>query len=84
MRVLNDNVIVLKHKTEYQGILQGIETDDATKGKVMGIGPLVEGIELGDFIMLDWNKAKNIKNDLFVVKQEDIVAVYESTDSEVK
>ena len=80
MRVLNDNVIVLKVKNEYQGILQGIDSNDSTKGKVMGIGPDVTGVSLGEFIMIDWNKAKNIKNDLFVVKQEDIVAVYEEED----
>lgn len=80
MRVLNDNVIVLKVKNEYQGILQGIDSNDATKAKVMGIGPDVNGIALGETIMVDWNKAKNIKNDLFVVKQEDIVAVYEEED----
>lgn len=80
MRVLQDNVIVLKHKSEYQGILQGIDSSESTKAKVMGVGPTVENISLGDIVMIDWNKAKNIKNDLFVVKQEDIVAVYEAED----
>ena len=80
MRVLNDNVIVIKVKNEYSGILQGIDSNDATKAKVAGIGPDVTAVTLGDIIMIDWNKAKNIKNDLFVVKQEDIVAVYEEED----
>jgi hypothetical protein len=80
MQVLNDYVIVKKQKDEYQGLIQGVESDDATKAKVLGFGGWVEDLKLEDTIMIDWNEAKKIKNDLYVIKSEHIIAIYGEDD----
>ena len=30
--------------------------------------------------MLDWNKSKKVKNDLYVIQEEDIIAILEEED----
>ena len=80
MIVLNKNVLVLKQKQEYSGIIQNVDIEDSTWAKVMGIGKQVEEIELGTTIILDWSKAKKVKGDLYVVLEEDVVAVLEPED----
>lgn len=80
MQVLNDYVIVKKQKDEYQGLIQGVESDDTTKAKVLGFGEWVENLKIEDTIMIDWNEAKKIKNDLYVIRSEHIIAIYGEDD----
>jgi hypothetical protein len=75
MKVLGKNVIILKQKPEYTGLLQGVSSEETTYAKVMGVGSEVSEIALGDFVLLDWNKSKKIKNDLYAILEEDIVCV---------
>jgi hypothetical protein len=75
MQVLRSNVLILKQKPEYQGLIQGVASDENTQAKVMGIGDEVQYVSLGNIVILDWNKAKNIKNELWVVDEENIVAI---------
>lgn len=80
MKVLGKNVIVLKQKNEYEGLIQGVNSDDTTYAKVMGTGTDVTLVSVEDTIILDWNKCKKIKNDLYVVLEEDIVCIMEESD----
>ena len=77
MKVLGKNVLVLKQKAEYQGLIQGVNSDENTKGKVMNIGQDVTLLKLGDMVLLNWNKAKNVAGDLWVISEDEIVAVFE-------
>lgn len=77
MQVLGKNVLVLKQKAEYKGLIQGVNSDDNTKGKVMNIGQDVTLLKLADMVLLNWNKAKNVSGDLWVISEDDIVAVFE-------
>jgi pyruvate/2-oxoglutarate/acetoin dehydrogenase E1 component len=77
MQVLGKNVLVLKQKAEYQGLIQGVNSDENTKGKVMNIGQDVTLLKLGDMVLLNWNKAKNVAGDLWVISEDEIVAVFE-------
>ena len=77
MQVLGKNVLVLKQKAEYKGLIQGVNSDDNTKGKVMNIGQDVTLLKLADIVLLNWNKAKNVSGDLWVISEDDIVAVFE-------
>lgn len=81
MKVLGKNILILKQKQEYTGLLHGVESSDATYGKILGIGDEVTKVELGETILLDWNTSKKVKNDLYVIKEEDVIAIME--DSEV-
>lgn len=83
MIVLNKNVLILKQKQEYSGLIQGVDDSDSTFAKVMGLGVNVEWIKLGQTVILDWSKAKKVKSDLYVVLEEDIVAVLEPEDLEI-
>ena len=82
MQVLRKNVLVLKQRPEYQGLIQGVSSDDNTQAKVMGIGSEVKYVVPGNIVLLDWNKAKNIKNELWVIDEENIVAIIEEGKSE--
>ena len=82
MQVLRKNVLVLKQRPEYQGLIQGVSSDDNTQAKVMGIGSEVKYVVPGNIVLLDWNKAKNIKNELWVIDEENIVAIIEEGGSE--
>lgn len=82
MIVLSKNVLILKQKKEYTGLFQGVESDENTLAKVMGIGDEVTKVELGQTILLDWNKVKKVKNDLYVVLEEDIIAILEADELE--
>jgi hypothetical protein len=80
MKVLSKNVIVLKQKPEYSGMIQGVSSEESTYAKVMGIGTEVTLVSVEDIVLLDWNKAKKIKNDLYVIQEEDIVSIMDETD----
>lgn len=80
MKVLNDFVVVQKQKDQYQGLIQGVDSDETTKAKVLGVGEYVEGLAANDVVLLDWNEAKKIKNDLYAVRYEHIVLVIEEND----
>ena len=80
MKVLGTNVIVLKHKPEYNGLLEGIASEESTYAKVLGIGSEVSTVALGDTLLLDWNKSKKIKNDLYAIDIADVVCVMDEED----
>ena len=81
MKVLNDFVVVQKQKDEYQGLIQGVDSDETTKAKVLGVGEYaLESVSVNDLVLLDWNEAKKIKNDLYAVRYEHIVMVIEQND----
>lgn len=82
MKVLGKNVIVLKQKQEYEGLIQGVSSDDTTYAKVMGIGTEVESLKIGETVVIDWNKSKKIKNDLYTILEQDVVLVVEEGDFE--
>jgi hypothetical protein len=77
LSVLGKNVLVLKQKAEYQGLIYGVNSEDNTKGKVMNLGHDVTLLKLGDIILLNWNKAKNVSGELWVVSEDEVVAVFE-------
>ena len=58
MKVLAKNILILKQKNEYTGLIQGIESDENTYGKILGIGTDVTTVKLEQSVMLDWNKSK--------------------------
>lgn len=77
MQVLGSNVLVLKKTTEYKGLIQGVSDNSSTKSTVMSIGSLVTELELGMVVLIDWNKAKNINGDLWLVDIKDVAAIFE-------
>lgn len=77
MYVLDKNILVLKQKPEYSGLIQGVESDDNLKARTMNLGDNVTLVELGDILILNWKKAKWISGDLYVVHEDEIAAIIE-------
>jgi hypothetical protein len=82
MQVLRSNVLIIKQKPEYQGLIQGVVSDENTQAKVMVIGSEVRYVKPGDITIVDWNKAKLVKNDLWLIDELDIVAILEDDKTE--
>jgi hypothetical protein len=82
MIVLSKNVLIIKHKQEYSGLIQGVESTENTYAKILGIGDEVTKLQLGQTTLVDWNKAKKVKNDLFVILEEDVIAILEPEELE--
>jgi len=75
MQVLGKNVLVLKQKPEYTGLIQGVESDDNLKAKAMNLGDDVTLVELGDILILNWKQAKWVSGELYVVHEDEIAAI---------
>lgn len=81
---LKDFVLVAENKKESQTasgiILDGQGLGESKTGTVLAIGPKVDAVEVGNKILLMWNKAQVVTVDgaqRVMIKQEDIVAVLE-------
>lgn len=47
------------------------------EGMVIAIGPQVTDVVVGNRVMVDWAKATYVGNDVLIVEQEHITAVFE-------
>lgn len=56
-------------------VLQESTKLDSTIASVMGIGPDVKDVSVGDRIVADWTKAQDIGNNLLAVEEEHIQIV---------
>jgi chaperonin GroES len=84
LKSIKNNVIVElieKEKVTSGGIiLTNADPDQVSKGKVIAIGDETLDVKVNDIILPNWNAAKQMKyegQDLFVVKEEDIVLIFE-------
>lgn len=50
-------------------------TLEQDRGIVESIGPDVTEVGIGDIVVLNWNAAKKIDEELFVVPVDDIIAI---------
>ena len=80
MQPLRDNIIVKRvaheRKTDSGLILQS-NAGEPDRAEVISLGPKVDEVQIGDVVLLNWNKAKNVSGDLWVISEDDIVAVFE-------
>jgi len=84
IKALGKKVIVelLEKETVTPGgiVLTRADSDEATRGVVLAVGPDVVDISMGDVILANWNKGQKMKVediDAYVVSEEDIVLVFE-------
>lgn len=75
MQVIGKNILVLKQTPEYQGLIQQVTSDDNLQAKAMNLGHEVTLVELGDILILNWKKAKNISGDLYIIHEDEVVAI---------
>jgi len=84
LRPLGNKLVVqlIQKETVSPGgiVLTRADATEATRGKVLAVGPDVLDIQVGDVILPNWNKAKKVSNDgqsVYIVLDEDVVAVFE-------
>jgi chaperonin GroES len=84
LRPIKNNVIVElieKEKTTASGIvLTSADSDEASRGKVLEIGPDVLDIQQGQIVLPNWNKARKTRYDdkeFYVVPENEIVLIFE-------
>lgn len=61
-------------------VLTRTDSDEVTRGIVLAVGPEVVDVSVGDVILANWNKGQKMKVedfDAYVVKEEDVVLVFE-------
>lgn len=82
---IKNRVAVVRIKTELQTesgiVLEGVRSGQVDKAKVIAIGPLVDMVEIGNTILIDWSKVvvTTIENNpVYILSQDDIHAVLES------
>jgi co-chaperonin GroES (HSP10) len=80
MRPLRDKVIVKRiqpeRKTE-SGIILQSNAGEPDKAEIIAVGPEVEEVTVGEIVLLNWNRAVTIPDDLFVIPVEEIIFVFE-------
>jgi len=76
---LRNNVIVEKLEKELttsSGIILK-SNDEADKAKVIAVGSEVTDVAVGDTILINWNKAVKLMDNLYQVNVNEVVAIFE-------
>lgn len=79
MRPLHDKVLVERipgETTTSSGIVLRT-SEEPDRALIIDIGPEVKEVSVGEIVLLDWNKAIKTAGELYVIKEENIVFVYE-------
>ena len=76
---LRDNIIVEKEQknlTTASGIILS-STDDADRAKVTAIGRDVNDVQVGDLVIINWNKAQKLDENQYKLSILDVIGVLE-------
>jgi co-chaperonin GroES (HSP10) len=79
MKPLRDNIIVTRIAGETETssgiILKSSQGPD--KAKVVALGPLVDEVQIGDELLLNWNKASKVEEETYVVPITEVIFIYD-------
>jgi co-chaperonin GroES (HSP10) len=78
MKPTRDNIIVIRiaaAKATHSGIILK-SADEPDKAEVIAIGNKVEEVNIGDTVLLNWNKATKIENETYVVPITEVIWIY--------
>jgi co-chaperonin GroES (HSP10) len=73
-----DNIIVERiaaEKTTASGLILK-SSDEPDRGKVISIGPKVDEVEIGDELLLNWNKAVKVEDETYVIPVTEVIFIY--------
>jgi len=76
---LRNNVIVEKLEKELttsSGIILK-SNDEADKAKVIAVGSEITDVVVGNIILINWNKATKLMDNLYQVNINEVVAIFE-------
>jgi len=78
MKPTRDNIIVNRIAAEKEtssGIILK-STAEPDRGEVIAIGPKVDEVNVGDKVLLNWNKATKVENETYVVPITEVIWIY--------
>jgi co-chaperonin GroES (HSP10) len=78
MRPLKDNIIVTRIAAEKQtasGIILKY-TEGPDRAKVVALGPKVDEVQIGDELLVNWNKAVKVADEDYVIPITEVVFIY--------
>jgi co-chaperonin GroES (HSP10) len=79
MKPTNKNILIekIQSKTETASgiILKSSLEDD--RAKVLSIGPEVTEVSVDDIIILNWNLATNVQDDIYIVPVTEVICIIE-------
>jgi chaperonin GroES len=78
MKPTRDNIIVIRvaaEKATFSGIILK-STVEPDKAEVIAIGNKVDEVNIGDTVLLNWNKATKIENETYVVPIKEVIWIY--------
>mgnify|MGYP003345932982 FL=1 len=84
LKPLNDKIVIEEVEVEQQTssgiILQGNVSGEIKRARALAIGNKVNDVKEGDVLLVDWQFASKSKFDnktIFVIKEENVIAVVE-------
>jgi co-chaperonin GroES (HSP10) len=78
MKPLRNNIVVTRMAAEKQtasGIILK-NTEEPDRAKVVAIGPKVDEVQIGDELLVNWNKAVKVENEDYIVPITEVVFIY--------
>ena len=78
MKPTKDNIIVSRIAAEKQtasGIILK-RTEEPDRAEVIAIGNKVEEVNVGDIVLLNWNKATKIEDETYVAPITEVIWIY--------
>jgi co-chaperonin GroES (HSP10) len=79
MQAIGNKVIVTRlegNKTTESGLILK-SSQEPDRARIDSIGPDVTQLSVGNVVLIDWNKAYRIDDDIYGVIEEDVVLVFE-------
>lgn len=84
LKPLNDKIVIeevdIEQTTSSGIIVQGNVTGEMKRARVLAIGSKVNDVKEGDVLLVDWHHASKSKFEdktIFVIKEENVIAVVE-------
>ena len=78
MTPLRDNIIIERiadeKVTEAGIILKSSQGPD--RAKVISIGPKVDEVQIGDEVLINWNRAVKVEDESYVVPITEVIFIY--------
>jgi co-chaperonin GroES (HSP10) len=88
LKPIKKNIIItlIEKELESKGgiILTSADPAQVSRGLIVGIGPDVDLVEVGQEVLPNWNKAKKVKyeqEEFYIVHEDDLVLVFEEPKS---
>jgi co-chaperonin GroES (HSP10) len=87
LKPIKKNIIItlIEKELESKGgiILTSADPAQVSRGLIVGIGPDVDMVEVGQQVLPNWNKAKKVKyeqEEFYIVHEDDLVLVFEESE----